>query len=348
MAPFVIVGAALTLVSLGLLFLGGYLLAIRLLAGTDPLALAVATLLCATAQAIAEGLALGAAGRLFLLPWALLLQLLLILALLRWPRRLSSAELRGPLRLLAGRVRARLREHPALAIITLSALASEALRGLLRPPLAWGGVMDQLLLAASWLQSGHLRPVFGTYPLSFLGYAPANGSLWLWWWMAPSHSELYVNLAFLPQCLLLGLAAGGIARQLGARRHWPLAGFLILLTPVVTRSAATQHADLFLAAMLLAAGFFGLLWMREPRAWSAALAGAGLGLAAGSEALGPLYAALLGGALLLLAPAWRGGGGRELLRQALLALALALALGGYFYLRNVALGAGPIAAACAR
>src|ERR1700724_3418089 len=99
MVLFVIVGAALTLISLGLLFLGGYLLAIRLLPGTgggDSLALAVATLLCATAQAVAVALVLGAAGRLFL-PWALMLQLALVLGLLRWRRRLSPAELRGPL-----------------------------------------------------------------------------------------------------------------------------------------------------------------------------------------------------------------------------------------------------------
>ena len=60
------------------------------------------------------------------------------------------------------------------------------------------------------------------HPTYFYGFEPSNGSVWLWWWMAPSHSELYVNLAFFPQTLLLALAAGGIARELGARRHWPL------------------------------------------------------------------------------------------------------------------------------
>ncbi len=353
MVPFVIVGAALTLISLSLLFLGGYLLALRLLSRRrgnggdggphgDPLAIAIATLLCATAQAVAVALVLGAAGRLFL-PWALLLQLALVVGLLRRPPRLSPAELRVPLELLAGRGWARLREHPALAIVTLSALASEALHGLLRPPLSWDSLMYHLLLAASWLQSGHLQPVFGYYPISFFGYVPANGSLWLWWWMAPSHSELYVNLAFFPHCLLLGLAAGGIARQLGARRHWPLASFLILLTPTVTRFAATAYVDVALAAALLAACFFGLLWLRQPRASSAALAGLGMGLAAGTKVLGPPYVAMLVAALALLSPDRRG----RRFAQALLALVLATALGSYFYVRNMALGAGPLALSCA-
>ena len=46
-------------------------------------------------------------------------------------------------------------------------------------------------------------PIFGMHPTYFYGYQPSNGSVWLWWWMAPSHSELYANLAFfLPLQLL--------------------------------------------------------------------------------------------------------------------------------------------------
>ncbi len=340
-----VVGTALTLISLGGVCLSGYLTAIRLLPasarGADPLAFAIATLLAATAEAVAIALLLGAAGRLFL-PWALALQLILVVALLRWPRRLTSEELRRPLEALAGRTWARLREHPALAVITLSALGSEALRGLLRPPLSWDSLMYHLLLAANWLQSGNLHPVFGYQPVNYYGFVPANGSLWLWWWIAPSHSELYVNLAFFPQCLLLGLATGGVARQLGARRWWPLASFLVLLTPTVARYAASQYVDVFLASALLSACFFGCLWLREPRAESAALAGIGLGLGAGAKVLGAPYGALLAVALVALAP------GRRARRSVhvLLAIALAAGFGGYFYLRNVALGAGPLALVC--
>jgi hypothetical protein len=340
-----VVGTALTLISLGAVGLGGYLLALRLLpesarAGDLP-ALAAATLLAATAEAVGIALLLGAAGHLYL-PWALLLQVLLVVALLRWPRRLSSEELRAPLDLLAGRGWARLREHGALAILALSAIGSEALRGLLRPPLSWDSLMYHLLLAASWLQNGNLQPVPGYYPVNYYGFVPANGSLWLWWWMAPSHSELYVNLAFLPQCLLLALAAGGIARQLGARRWWPAASFLALLTPTVTRYAASQYVDIFVASALLSACFFGFLWLREPRGGYAVLAGLGLGLAAGAKVLGAPYGALLALALLALAPGRRA----RRLAHAFLALVPAALLGGYFYLRNVQLGAGPLALVC--
>jgi hypothetical protein len=345
MTVLAVVGTALTLISLGGVFLGGYLIALRLLPASlraaDALAFAIAALLAAAAEAVAIALVLGAAGQLFL-PWALALQLLLVVALLRWPSRLTSEELRRPLEQLSAGAWSRLREHPALAVVTLSALGSEALRGLLRPPLSWDSLMYHLLLTANWVQSGSLRPVFGYHPVNYYGFVPANGSLWLWWWMAPSHSELYANLAFFPQCLLLALAAGGIARQLGARRYWPLASFLILLTPTVARYAASQYVDVFTSSALLAACFFGCLWLRDARASTAALAGAGLGLAAGAKVLGAPYGALLAVSLVALAP----GNRARRLAHVVLAVTLTAGLGSYFYVRNIAMGAGPLALVC--
>src|SRR5580693_4155250 len=207
----------------------------------------------------------------------------------------------APLRGLAAAAWRRIRDYPVLALVALHAAAAEALRGLARPPLSWDSLMYHLLLAASWLQDGRVAPVFGPHPTNFYGFQPANGSLWLWWWMAPSHSDLYVNLAFFPQCTLLALVAGAVARELGARRHWPVAGYLVLLAPTVIRFAATQYVDVFLGATLAAGGWFALRWLRRPL-WSDALfAGAGLGLAAGTKLLGLPYAAALAVAVAVLA-----------------------------------------------
>jgi hypothetical protein len=369
-----VMGLALTLLTLGLLAVGGYLLALRLLgaeARRDPLALAIAALLAATAEALAIGLALGICGALRI-EAALAAQTLLVAALGRSRRAAAATDLWEPARHLGRRAWERLRAHPALSLLTLHAVGSEALRGLLRPPLSWDSLMYHLLLSATWLQRHDLAPVFGAYPVNDYGYVPANGSIWFWWWMAPSHSELYVNLASLAHWALLGLAVGGIARQLGARRHWPLASFLVLLTPVVVRFAATQYVDIFVAATLLAGAFFALRWMELPRLADAALAGAGCGLACGAKLLGVPYAAALAVAAVLLT---RDGGPRERpssppdgappgslpkpragaaaarwlrlrLPQLAAALVVAAALGSFFYLRNIALGAGPLALAC--
>ncbi len=349
-----VMGLALTLLTLALLAVGGYLLALRLLgeeARRDPLALAIAALLAATAEALAIGLVLGIGGWLRI-DAALAAQTLLV-ALLGRAGRPAAATIAAdpwePARHLARRAWERLRAHPALALLTLHAVGSEALRGLLRPPLSWDSLMYHLLLTGTWLQRQDLAPVFGPYPVNDYGYVPANGSIWLWWWMAPSHSELYVNLASLAHWALLGLAVGGIARQLGARRHWPLASFLVLLTPVVVRFAATQYVDIFLAATLLAGGFFTLRWMERPRFADAVLAGAGGGLACGAKLLGVAYAAALAAAALLLAAGGADAGGRQLRKRApqlAAALLAAAAFGAFFYVRNVALGAGPLALAC--
>jgi hypothetical protein len=350
-----VMGLALTLLTLALLAVGGYLLALRLLgeeeARRDPLALAIAALLAATAEALAIGLALGICGALRI-EAALAAQTLLIAVLGRRRRSAAGSDAAAadpwePARHLGRRAWERLRAHPALSLLTLHAVGSEALRGLLRPPLSWDSLMYHLLLSATWLQRHDLAPVFGAYPVNDYGYVPANGSIWFWWWMAPSHGELYVNLASLPHWALLGLAVGGVARQLGARRHWPLASFLVLLTPVVVRFAATQYVDVFVAATLLAGAFFALRWMERPRLADAALAGAGCGLACGAKLLGVPYAAALAAAAVLLTRNERPGRWlRRRLPQLAAALLVAAALGSFFYLRNVALGAGPLALAC--
>src|SRR3954452_19811437 len=99
MALFDSLGALLTLLTLGLLAAGGYLLALRLLgrrAVEDPLELAVAALLAATGEAVAIATLLGALGVLRV-ELALVLAALLALALLRLPGRLSPEAVAEPL-----------------------------------------------------------------------------------------------------------------------------------------------------------------------------------------------------------------------------------------------------------
>jgi hypothetical protein len=342
-----LLGVLLTLAAMGLLVSGGYLAALRLLreeAACDPLALAIASLLLATAEAVGVGLLLGGLGVLRI-GFALGLQAALVLALLYTSRRTGIRGLAPPARAILRRSWEVLREHPALSLATLHAVGSEILRGLLRPPLSWDALMYHLLLTGTWLRDGNLAPVFGNIPVNYYGYVPANGSVWFWWWMAPSHSEFWVNLAALPHWLLLGLAVGGVARELGARRHWPLAAFLVLMTPTVVRFAATQYVDIFAGSVLVAATLFALRWIREPSWSQAVLAGAGLGLAAGAKVLGVPYAVFLAGAAVLLAH--RPWGRR--VPQIVAALAIAALLGSFFYLRNImAPGSGgdPLALAC--
>jgi hypothetical protein len=342
-----LMGAALTLIAMGFLALGGYLAALRLLgagAERDPLALVVASLLLITGEAVGIGLLLGSLG-LLRMDLALALQAVLVIGLLRGLRKAPPpGGVGGPAAAVFRRSWEVLRQHPAPSLLTLHAIGSEALRGLLRPPLSWDSLMYHLLLTGTWLRDQNLAPVFGNIPNNYYGYVPANGSVWFWWWMAPSHSEIYVNLASLPQWALLGLAVGAVARELGARRYWPLATFLVLMTPTVVRFAATQYVDIFVGSVLVAATLFALRWMKHPSWQDAVLAGVGLGLAAGAKVLGVPYAMALAAAAVVLA--W-GSWGRRV-PQILAALVVASLLGSFFYLRNVVLGADPLALVCER
>jgi hypothetical protein len=97
--------------------------------------------------------------------------------------------------------------------------------------------MYHLLLTGTWLRDHNLDPVFGNIPNNYYGYVPANGSVWFWWWMAPSHSELYANLAFFPQAALLALAVGAVARELGARRAIVLPVSVAAHSPLMAEAA---------------------------------------------------------------------------------------------------------------
>jgi hypothetical protein len=366
-----LLGALLTALSLGGLALGGYLAAVLLLgedAKRDRLALATASILMALVEAIAIALLLGAFGRLrFPLAFASLAALVLVLL-----RSARGQDLWQPARACWLALGERLRGNAPLAILLSTAAASELLRGVLRPPLSWDSLMYHVNLAAQWLLSGDLLPTLAPSSMAYYGYVPANGSLWLWWWMAPSHGEFYLNLASAPHWLLLGLAAGGVARELGARRLWPLASFILLSLPTALRFVATQYVDLLAAGGLVAASFFACRWLRQarsPQMGDAALAACGLGLAAGTKVIAAPAALAIGATLALLgvississiartariagnapiAGATEANYRRRFGQLALASVLVALValVGGGFYLRNVALGASPLGSEC--
>jgi hypothetical protein len=345
--PYDVFGALWTLVTLLALASLGFACAIGILGAaalTDRLRFAMTSLLCTSAAGALVPLILGAGGVLDIRIGLPVLMLALGGASLWAKRRLSAVGVRPihSARALAASTWRRLASFPVLSLVIAHAAGSEALRGLLRPPLSWDSLMYHLLLTGTWLQDHNITPVFGPHPTNAYGYVPANGSLWMWWWMAPSHSDLYVNLAFFPQCALLALAVGGVARELGAARFWPIAGFLTLLTPTVLRFAATEYVDIFLAAALVSACFFLLRWCHEAQMSDAALAGVALGLTAGTKVLGLPYVFGLALVALLLAQGnWRRRG-----PQVAIAVLLLAVFGSYFYLRNAAVGAGPLAVRC--
>jgi hypothetical protein len=336
-------GLVATLGIILLLAVVGFRLAFLLLPADehDPLTLAVAGGASVLAMAVLIAMGLGAIG--LLRPAYATLLLLGTLGLLGLTRRARLDELRLALMETVRAAGGGVREQPLLWLLVGHLACTELLRGLLLPPLAWDSLMYHLLLAGTWLQRGDITPVFGGSPISFYGFQPGNGSLWFWWWMAPSHSELFVALSGVLPWGLFGLAAGRLARQLGATRTWPIAAAVLLATPVVSRLLATQYVDLFAASTWLAGLSLGLSWLDRPRRGTAILAALAVGAALGAKVLfvpyvGFLLLTLLGAALA------KGGWGR--IRQMGWAAVAIAATGAGFYLRNQRAGVGPFGGAC--
>lgn len=332
-----IMGASLTLFALSMIGLAGLMTARLILkddASDDPLAFTIAAIVCGVGEAVTIALVLGALGALrFELAIALLTALVLgLLVRVRsaFPRmgmlRLSDIFLKG-----AG---ARLKAHPALAVCALHVLVTEILRGFIQPPLSDEGLVQHLSYAAGWLQEQDVLRIVGSHVSNSVGGPSVYSSFWLWWWVAPSHSDTYAGLANLIHWILLALSVGALARQLGAKVHWPVAGFLAFLVPTVVRSAIGYDTQLIFSAYVLAGCFFASRWTLSARWSDVLLAAVAGGVAVGVDTLGVLYSVVLG----LVSFALVKGGGRRRVIQVAVAGVIAASLGGFFYVHKLGTG----------
>ena len=123
MAALDLLGAVLTAITLFFLAASGYLLARKALgaSASDPLALAIATLLGAIFEAELIAIVLGKLGLLRIDLALLVLVVVTVLLVLASRRRSDDATAEA--RLLTRRVWARATEHPAMSLVAVHALA---------------------------------------------------------------------------------------------------------------------------------------------------------------------------------------------------------------------------------
>ncbi len=195
--------------------------------------------------------------------------------------------------------------------------------------------------AAHWVVGGRLS----LSPFSYHAYFPLGAELFSAWFMLPFHSDAVVRLSGAYWAGLAVVAAVCLCLELGAKRSAALlVGVALLATPDVRRQAEMFAAvDLAGAALLLAALVFAVPRAGVPqrtRLVEAAYCGLLAGLAAGCKVTFVPIAVLL---CLWLAFASRAAVARRtrLASAGVFALA-ALAAGGYWYIRNVALTGNPL------
>ncbi|HKV13162.1 MAG TPA: glycosyltransferase family 39 protein, partial [Thermoanaerobaculia bacterium] len=203
-----------------------------------------------------------------------------------------------------------------------------------------------LTAVATWHRSGDLRMVKLAMGDSSTTFYPIVAEICAWVFLAPFRdSDFAARWAQLPFAFASLAAAAAVARRLGISRRAAGVAALLYATvpeffPELALSAGNDHTAAFFT---LAALDSALELGRRPRRGAAVYAGIALGLLAGTKYLALLYAAVLAGvaAVSLLANRPRPSF-KALAGLVGLAAALALAAGGYTYLRNAVTAGNPL------
>ncbi len=291
-------------------------------------------MLIATAALIAVEIALGVAGR---LGATSTLITLLALAASGWAWRWRHPHARAPQpRTPWTAIEAGLAS--ALAVALLLRLHA----GWNRTTFLYDTLSYHLHMPATWLHAGRLEIVPAVFGDPASAYAPANLELVFLALMAPLRSDALASVGQLPFAALATAAIVAAVRESGGGRAAALgAALAFLLVPEVWTQAPTAMTDLGLAAFLLASLPFG--WRLaggrpHPAGADLVALAVALGLAIGSKYAGAVLALPFAAAVVVtLARPPNGPRPRDLS----VAAAVVVALGGFWYLRNLAVAGNP-------
>lgn len=216
-----------------------------------------------------------------------------------------------------------------LLLLVLGAIAGQAARGVLLPPLSWDSLTYHLTIAARWVQDGAYSAMPFPDALWDYGHYPNHGELMTGWLLLPFHGDLLVNLVSFPFLLLAGGATYALARELGARGgDGLLMAAVVMCSPPLFAYVTSQYVDLQITAEALAAALFLVRALRTGAAGDFSLAAAALGLAMGTKQSALALAAV--GSAVLAVVAFR----RRAWLPFLGALPVMLTAGLPWYLRN--------------
>ena len=223
----------------------------------------------------------------------------------------------------------------ALAAGLVAALLLQLRSGLARTTSLYDTLSYHLHEPATWMHARRVGIVPAVFGDPAPAYAPANLELVWLFLMAPLRSDTLAAVGQLPFAALAAVAIAAAVREAGGRRDAALAAALAyLLVPEVWQQASTAMVDLGMAACLLAALPFAARLRRGGSGADLAAFATALGLGAGTKSVGAL-----------LALPFFALGARALVRArpAAIALAagLAIASGGFWFLRNWAVTGSP-------
>jgi hypothetical protein len=207
-----------------------------------------------------------------------------------------------------------------------------------RPPYDWDGLYYHIPAIHEWVARGHIEFLDGFPDLPFVNYPMAVEANTFLMYEAHRSSRLVdaSNLWYWPMAFF---AVVVVADRLGVRGAWPwLAGALLAGAPLLVGQSVSCYVDAGFAASVMAGIAASTLFVfpgREgaSRLWLGVLWGASLGLVLGAKGTGVVLAPVVVLAVLGVVSV-REAPRREALRAWGAGLVVALAVGGYWYVRN--------------
>jgi len=194
-----------------------------------------------------------------------------------------------------------------------------------------------LPIVVSWLKSGDLGAQSAP-----LWWYPGTEELVVLWGMLPVRSDLFLGLVNWIFIVLACLSIWGIARKLQITPRWAaFAPLLFLNLPALQKQVGTAKNDIAVAALFLAAVNFSFNRTHQNKQlpWTIVV-GLALGLLLGTKYYA-IYYITISGILYLVLSKWMRTSISAVMKFIML-VSLTLALGGYWYLRNLWLTGTPL------
>ncbi len=208
--------------------------------------------------------------------------------------------------------------------------------GLLAFPTDFDTLWYHLPLIDYWMQERSLYA-----PNSWHWFTPGNNELLGLWCIAPFSGDFLATLSNLPAVLVLALASRELASLLGLGRVPSfLCAAAVTANYVILKQLTDVENDVAVAALVTSSTVYALRHARSGRRAELVLAGVSLGLLAGIKYYAIGYAGLVWFGLVCTIIACNGF--RAGATAGLTAAALALSLGGYWYIRNWFLTGSPL------
>lgn len=208
--------------------------------------------------------------------------------------------------------------------------------GLLRFPKDYDCLMYHQPMIDEWLQAGRLYA-----PDSAYWWSPGTSELIGAWFAAPFSGDFLVPLNNVPFVVLLAAACVAVGKELGLRSAWAhLAAGGALAVHTLLHETDDASNDIAVAALFLAAVYFGLKLRRSEKRLDVLLCGAALGLLAGVKYFALGYAALAWA--VAAGCGWQRAGIRRAAAAGAWLIVTATITGGYWYLRNWIISGTPV------